>query len=333
MPGLRGRASAGPQAGADHPTRRTGREAGRRHRTPGCAVLVCRLPQGPLWRASGRGPGRWAGRCTAYGAGGMAEGQRPRLVYDDPGVAEGRAGGCGCREVNSCALCARRATRWTRCMSNSMGRSARKTTPWTRAARNMAQRFRRHGDAYFRFVTTPGVEPTNNPACERSEQTGREAEARVPQGCNAVGGHNLAEQAPRLVVIDRRTTQGTRGNPGRCWCERIWTVFATCRQTRPVCVRVPTPRPRRTPHWPACAIPACRSSDSPVNGYLNSMVASPLSRRSPGTAAVSSGYSATHRRMLRHCSTMRACLWGESITSDLGKEAPAASTYSNLRYG
>lgn len=73
--------------------------------------------------------------------------------------------------------------------------------PWTREARNMAERFRRHADAYFRFITTPGVEPTNN----------------------------LAEQALRFVVIQRRITQGTRGPAGRAWCERIWTALATCR--------------------------------------------------------------------------------------------------------
>ena len=55
---------------------------------------------------------------------------------------------------------------------------------------------------YFRFVTTPGVEPTNN----------------------------LAEQAIRFVVIDRRITQGTRSEEGNRWCERIWTVIATCTQ-------------------------------------------------------------------------------------------------------
>ena len=69
-------------------------------------------------------------------------------------------------------------------------------------ARNIAQRFREHGDAYFRFMTTPGVEPTNN----------------------------LAEQAIRFVVIDRKVTQGTRGEAGRRWSERIWTAIATCAQ-------------------------------------------------------------------------------------------------------
>jgi transposase len=74
--------------------------------------------------------------------------------------------------------------------------------PATRHAQNLAKRFREHGDAYFRFITTPGIEPTNN----------------------------LAEQAIRFVVIDRRITQGTRSETGRRWCERIWTVIATCAQ-------------------------------------------------------------------------------------------------------
>lgn len=69
-------------------------------------------------------------------------------------------------------------------------------------AKNLARRFRLHGDAYFRFITTPGVEPTNN----------------------------LAEQAIRFVVIDRRITQGTRSERGQRWCERIWTAIATCAQ-------------------------------------------------------------------------------------------------------
>jgi transposase len=69
-------------------------------------------------------------------------------------------------------------------------------------AQNLAKRFRQHGEAYFRFITTPGIDPTNN----------------------------LAEQAIRFVVIDRRITQGTRSEAGRRWCERIWTLIATCAQ-------------------------------------------------------------------------------------------------------
>lgn len=72
--------------------------------------------------------------------------------------------------------------------------------PDTRYARCIAARFENYGDAYFQFITTPGLEPTNN----------------------------LAEQAIRFVVIDRHITQGTRGERGRQWCERIWTVMATC---------------------------------------------------------------------------------------------------------
>jgi transposase len=72
--------------------------------------------------------------------------------------------------------------------------------PESRQTQNLANRFRTHGEAYFRFITTPGVEPTNN----------------------------LAEQAIRFVVIDRYITQGTRSEKGRLWSERIWTVLATC---------------------------------------------------------------------------------------------------------
>ena len=74
--------------------------------------------------------------------------------------------------------------------------------PPTRCSRNMAARFEKHGTSYFQFITTPGVEPTNN----------------------------LAEQAIRFVVIDRLITQGTRSERGNRWCERIWTVIATCTQ-------------------------------------------------------------------------------------------------------
>ncbi len=74
--------------------------------------------------------------------------------------------------------------------------------PRRNEARNLAERFRRHCEAYFRFITTLGVEPTNN----------------------------LAEQVIRFVVIDRRITQGTRSERGQRWCERIWTTIATCAQ-------------------------------------------------------------------------------------------------------
>lgn len=69
-----------------------------------------------------------------------------------------------------------------------------------RLIRNMARRFDKHGEAYFQFITTPGIDPTNN----------------------------VAEQAMRFVVIDRHITQGTRSAHGRQICERLWTVMATC---------------------------------------------------------------------------------------------------------
>lgn len=67
--------------------------------------------------------------------------------------------------------------------------------------KNMVKRFIDHGKAYFEFITTPGVEPTNN----------------------------IAEQAIRFVVIDRLVTQGTRSEKGRTANERLWTVIATCK--------------------------------------------------------------------------------------------------------
>jgi transposase len=74
--------------------------------------------------------------------------------------------------------------------------------PQRSEAQNLAERFRKHGPAYFRFITTPGIAPTNN----------------------------LAEQAIRFVVLDRLVTQGTRSERGRHWSERIWTAMATCAQ-------------------------------------------------------------------------------------------------------
>jgi transposase len=72
--------------------------------------------------------------------------------------------------------------------------------PTSNDAQRIAKRLRKYGDAYFEFITTPGLEPTNN----------------------------IAEQAIRFVTIDRHITQGTRGENGCRWSERIWTVMATC---------------------------------------------------------------------------------------------------------
>lgn len=75
-------------------------------------------------------------------------------------------------------------------------------------AANLAERFRTYGQEYFTFITCPQIEPTNN----------------------------IAERALRFCVIDRRITQGTRGEKGQRWCERFWTIQATCRQQgRKIC--------------------------------------------------------------------------------------------------
>jgi transposase len=74
--------------------------------------------------------------------------------------------------------------------------------PATKHSGNLAKRLENHGESYFRFISTPGVEPTNT----------------------------LAGQALRFVVLDRQVTQGTRSDVGKRWCERIWTVIATCGQ-------------------------------------------------------------------------------------------------------
>jgi len=70
-------------------------------------------------------------------------------------------------------------------------------------AEKLAKRFRgRAAEDYFRFLTEPKLEPTNNGT----------------------------ERQIRPVVIDRRITQGTRGDAGMRWCERIWTALATCKK-------------------------------------------------------------------------------------------------------
>jgi len=75
--------------------------------------------------------------------------------------------------------------------------------PDHKLAKNLAKRFRgKAAEDYFRFLTEPKLEPTNNGT----------------------------ERQIRPVVIDRRITQGTRGYAGMRWCERIWTALATCKK-------------------------------------------------------------------------------------------------------
>lgn len=101
------------------------------------------------------------------------------------------------RETMSAAAWSRAAERARRDVRQAALRAPRRTE-----AQNIATRFRQHAKYYFTFLDTPGIEPTNN----------------------------AMERGFRQVVIDRKVTQGTRGMAGRRWCERIWTVLATCAQ-------------------------------------------------------------------------------------------------------
>jgi len=96
------------------------------------------------------------------------------------------------------------AERWRRAAAEARRNvlSVARRAPTATEALNMAKRFRAHGNAYFTFLDTPGIEPTNNGP----------------------------ERQIRFLAIDRKITQGTRGEAGRRWCERIWTALATCAQ-------------------------------------------------------------------------------------------------------
>lgn len=99
------------------------------------------------------------------------------------------------------ALSAEKWERAARRVAEAVLQRARRA-PQRSEAQNIAQRFRDYGAYYFTFLKVPGVEPTNNGV----------------------------EQRMRFVAIDRKITQGTRGERGRRWCERMWTVLATCVQ-------------------------------------------------------------------------------------------------------
>ncbi len=72
------------------------------------------------------------------------------------------------------------------------------------SARTMSKRLKKEGARYFTFVDHPDLEPTNN----------------------------LAEQQIRQCVLNRRVTQGVRGEKGQRFWENIWTVLATLRRRK-----------------------------------------------------------------------------------------------------
>lgn len=80
--------------------------------------------------------------------------------------------------------------------------AATNNVPETREAQNMKKRFVKHGEYYFTFITTPDIDPTNN----------------------------VAEHAIRFVTIDRLITQGVRGEWGRIFLERLWSITRTCKK-------------------------------------------------------------------------------------------------------
>jgi transposase len=91
-------------------------------------------------------------------------------------------------------------TRALEAVRDAILEEAQRNVPDVKEAQLVAKRLRNYADEYFEFIQTPGIGPTNN----------------------------AAEQSIRFVTIDRHITQGTRSESGRHWCERIWTVLATC---------------------------------------------------------------------------------------------------------
>jgi len=90
---------------------------------------------------------------------------------------------------------------------------------WIKEAKNLAARFAiveystddskenyayDMSQDYFRFMFAEGVEPTNN----------------------------HSEQQIRHCVIERKITQGTRGELGQRCHERMWTAIATCKKQK-----------------------------------------------------------------------------------------------------
>ncbi len=69
-------------------------------------------------------------------------------------------------------------------------------------ARTMSERLKKEGPRYFTFLDHPGLEPTNN----------------------------VAEQQIRQCVLNRRVTQGVRGEKGQRFWQHTWTVLATLRR-------------------------------------------------------------------------------------------------------
>jgi transposase len=99
-------------------------------------------------------------------------------------------------------------------LGNVLCETAVKDVPGTKEARNLARRFQKHGESYIRFITTPGIEPTNNLAEGSRSETGQRWLKRIwtiiatctQQGCSvfdflleAVRASFHGEPAPVLI--------------------------------------------------------------------------------------------------------------------------------------
>ena len=85
-------------------------------------------------------------------------------------------------------------------MKKAVIKAATGYVPFRSEAENMAKRFRENGEAYFTFITTPKIDPTNN----------------------------CAEQAIRFIIYYRMISQGVRSEKGGIAGERFFTIVATC---------------------------------------------------------------------------------------------------------
>ena len=166
----------------------------------------------------------------------------PRREVPDHAAGSGRraatASGCWARSRRLFRVWHRRGqtpdARWQRAIAKGRGEvlAVARRAPTRTEAQNMAKRFRDHGDAYFTFLDTPGIEPTNNGP----------------------------ERQIRFLAIDRKITQGTRGEAGRRWCERIWTIAGHLCSARPFRLRVHLPFDRRLLHRPTLPLPPASTS-------------------------------------------------------------------------
>jgi hypothetical protein len=93
---------------------------------------------------------------------------------------------------------------WKRRMNKhrrSIEKAAGYRVPKQKEAQNLSNRMKEWGGSYFTFI-----------------------DKDIPSTNNAV------EQVIRVIVIDRKVTQGSRSEWGNRWMERFWSILTTCTQ-------------------------------------------------------------------------------------------------------